>query len=83
MRMTERSAKYGSKRPTNVSINASLLREAKDLGINLSATLENALDEEVRKRRRAQWLEDNADAIDAYNEHVEKHGVFSDGRRLF
>ena len=29
------------------------------------------------------WLKKNRAALEAYNEHVEKHGVFSDGLRLF
>ncbi|MGH8290671.1 MAG: type II toxin-antitoxin system CcdA family antitoxin [Steroidobacteraceae bacterium] len=29
------------------------------------------------------WLEENREGIAAYNEHVEKHGVFSDSLRKF
>jgi HTH-type transcriptional regulator/antitoxin HipB len=29
------------------------------------------------------WLKRNRSALDAYNEHVEKHGVFSEGLRAF
>jgi post-segregation antitoxin (ccd killing protein) len=29
------------------------------------------------------WLTENREAIAAYNEHVEAHGVFSDGVRAF
>jgi antitoxin CcdA len=83
MRMTDAHIPYGPKRAANVSVNKELLQEAKDLGINLSATLEQALVEKIRDRRRAQWIADNAEAIDAYNEDVRKNGVFSDGRRLF
>jgi len=71
------------RKPTNLSINADLLAKARELGINLSATLEQALVESLRAHLRSQWLADNAGAIDAYNEHVEKHGVFSDGTRTF
>lgn len=31
----------------------------------------------------AKWLAENREAIDAYNEHVEADGVFSDGLRGF
>ena len=47
MRIGEDYAGYG-KRPTNVSINQGLLEAAKALDINLSATLERALEAEVR-----------------------------------
>lgn len=71
------------KKPTNLSLNSELLREARALGINLSAVLEEALAEIVRKRRMEVWLEENRAAMDAYNEHVERRGVYSDGRRGF
>jgi antitoxin CcdA len=71
------------KRATNLSINADLLSKAKELGINLSATLEQALVEALRKRQRDQWVAENQAAIEAYNEHVDKQGVFSDGLRSF
>ena len=71
------------KRAANLSINADLLSKAKELDINLSATLEHALVEALRKRQRDQWVAENQAAIEAYNEHVEKHGVFSDGLRSF
>ena len=44
------------KKPTNLSINSSLLEKARSLKLNLSATLEAALAEEVRKAEREQWL---------------------------
>ena len=71
------------KKPANVSVNGDLLRKAKALGINLSATLEAALATEVKRRRAEQWLKDTKPSLDAYNRFVEKHGVFSDGLRNF
>lgn len=71
------------KRAANLSINADLLGKARELEINLSATLERALADELRTKRREQWLADNREAIGAYNDHVEKHGVFSEGLRSF
>ena len=53
------------------------------MNINLSATLEQALGEALRQRQREQWLAENREAMEAYNAHVEKHGVFSDGLRSF
>lgn len=72
------------KKPTNLSINSDLLNKARELNIvNLSAVLEQALAERVRERQRERWLAENRDAIAAYNEHVDQHGVFSDGQRSF
>ncbi|EIU7585904.1 plasmid maintenance protein CcdB, partial [Vibrio cholerae] len=53
------------------------------LNINLSATMEKALEKEVSSRLKAEWLEQNAEAIEACNELTEKHGLFSDSYRVF
>ncbi len=71
------------KKATNLSINKELLAEARNLNINLSATLEQALIEKVRQEKRRQWLEDNRVAIEACNELTEQSGLFSDKHRLF
>jgi antitoxin CcdA len=72
-----------SKRATNVSIRSDLLEAARAAGVNLSATLERALAEEIASINRARWREENREAIAAYNEHVDGHGTFSDGVRSF
>lgn len=71
------------KKATNVSINSDLLEKARGLNINLSATLEQALAEQLRSEQRAQWLRDNAEAIKAYNQFVESSGSFGDSVRKF
>ena len=71
------------KKPTNVSINSDLLEKARSLNINLSATLELALAEHLKAEQRAQWLRENANAIQAYNQFVETNGTFSDSVRKF
>ena len=71
------------KRSANLSINADLLQQAKQLNINLSQTLEQHLAEIIRQAQRSQWLAENKDALDDYNRRMEKHGTFSDGLRRF
>lgn len=71
------------KRATNVTVNSDLLDAAKKFHINLSATLEQALVELVRQKRREQWRVENQDAIAEYNVRIEKQGVFSDDVRSF
>jgi antitoxin CcdA len=73
----------GIKKAVNVSISAELLQAARDRSINLSAALEAAVENELRQSRKSEWLERNADAINAYNNDVEEHGAFSDGLRSF
>lgn len=71
------------KKACNVSINEDLLRQAKELGINLSQTLEQELEKRVREARTRQWAEENREAIESQNRWVEKHGLWSDGLRMF
>jgi len=71
------------KKPTNVSIRSDLLEAARELKINLSQEFEQHLDEVVRKHRAAQWLKDNREAIDAYNRHIARDGLWNDEFRTF
>lgn len=71
------------KKPVNITVNSDLLRSARQLNINLSATMEAALTEAVKRKQRELWLAGNQDAIAAYNKRVEAGGVFSDGLRRF
>jgi len=69
------------KKPTNLSLQADLLAEAKALDLNLSAELNKALAEIVKRKRAEQWLAENREAIAAYNRYVEEHGVFGEEYR--
>jgi antitoxin CcdA len=71
------------KQAANVSIRRDLLLAAKKQGINLSATLEAALQEKLRRKKARQWTEDNREAIAAYNDHVSDQGMFGDRLRRF
>lgn len=71
------------KKPTNLSINSDLLRQAKECHINLSQALEQRLAELMREENRRKWLEDNREAIEEYNCRIEASGAFSDGLRRF
>ncbi|OKY73684.1 MAG: acetoacetyl-CoA synthase [Desulfobulbaceae bacterium DB1] len=71
------------KKSTNLSINSELLRLAKENHINLSQTLEQRLAEMLREEQSRKWLEENHDAIEAYNSRIATAGAFSDGLRCF
>ncbi len=66
------------KEPITLSINCDLLKKAKDLDINLSASFEEALIAQLKTKQTKLWLEQNKAAIDAYNISVEENGVFRD-----
>ena len=72
-----------TRKPTKLSVNSDLLEKAHELGVDLASTLEEALALEVHRKQRETWLEENREAIEAYNELVSHHGVFSTGLRGF
>ncbi len=71
------------KKPTNLSINSDLLTKARENKINLSATLEKALIQQLRQTESERWKNENRKAIEALNELTDKHGLFSDSFRTF
>lgn len=56
---------------------------SRKFSINLSAKLERAVTEDLAAEQSKKWREDNREAIEAYNRHVEEHGAFSDELRKF
>ncbi|WP_445424872.1 type II toxin-antitoxin system CcdA family antitoxin [Alishewanella sp. HL-SH06] len=81
--MRTKFSSQAQKKAANFSLNSELLAEAKRLNINLSVTMEKALEKEVSSKLKAEWLEQNANSIQAYNELTEKRGLFSDSYRIF
>lgn len=71
------------KRATNLSVDERLLERARRLNLNLSQVFEAGLEAAIRRHEAEQWLRRNRAALEAYNDHVEKHGVFSEGLRSF
>ena len=71
------------KKATNLTVNSDLLSQAKALGINISAVLEQSLAEQVKKLKAAAWVRENESAIQAYNQDVEHNGTFGDDSRAF
>jgi antitoxin CcdA len=73
-----------------VELDAETLARARAAGVDLSETLRRALhrvlplpSDEERKRAAEQFYRENKEAIDYSNEYVEKHGLWSDGLRMF
>jgi len=63
------------KRPTNLSLDAELVSNAREMGINVSEACERGLADEVKKAREKKWLEENLPALEAWNAWVEEHGI--------
>jgi antitoxin CcdA len=63
------------KRPTNLSLNSKVLDMAKELGMNISQTVDALLAEEVTRRYWARWNEENKEAIEEYNARIASEGL--------
>ena len=80
---TPANAARTRKRAANLSVDRALLEDARRLKLNLSQVFETGLSAAIREKQREQWLQENRAALDAYNDHIERDGVFSDGLRSF
>lgn len=78
-----RHNEFARRKPTHLSLNSDLLREARAMRLSLPQILEQRLTELLREYRRREWLRENREAIDDYNRRIERRGVFSDGWRRF
>ena len=70
------------KRAVNLFVDAELLDDARRMQINMSDTLEQRLRMLVRAEREKRWLNDNQEAIAAYNRRVAEHGLLADDAGL-
>lgn len=73
--MTDGSSRRALRKATNVTLPEALLSEAKALGINVSQACERGLELMVSRARSVAWLDRNRDALDAWNEYVERKGL--------
>ena len=72
-----------STRPTNLSLSAALVDEAKQLGVNISLAAAAGLEQAVARRRAERWLEENGSALNSSNEWMEVNGLPLADLRLF
>lgn len=70
-------------KPTNVSLDAALVEEAKQLGVNISLASAQGLEQAVKKARAKRWLEENREALESSNAWVEANGLPLAKYRLF
>jgi len=64
-----------TKKATNLSLNVKVLEAAREMGMNLSQTVDTLLADEVKRRYWEKWNADNKEAIAAYNERVATYGL--------
>ncbi|MBB4349954.1 MULTISPECIES: type II toxin-antitoxin system CcdA family antitoxin [Rhizobiaceae] len=72
-----------ARKAANLSLDSTLLAQARELDINLSRAAEDGIAKAVKAERERRWLEENAEAIRVYNEYVEKNGLPLEEYRTF
>ena len=78
-----KEARIGTKRPTNLTLQESLIQEARTLDINLSQAAEDGIARAVAKARDEQWIARNRAAMASYDAFVEKEGLILEDLRTF
>jgi antitoxin CcdA len=64
-----------ARKAANLSLDAELISEARELDINLSRAAETGIKSAIKAEKERRWREENAAAIKAENEYVAKHGL--------
>lgn len=73
--MPSAEATRSVRKPTNLSLDSALLKEAKALGINVSRSAEAGILEAVKRHKQERWLKDNITALASSNAFVEANGL--------
>jgi antitoxin CcdA len=63
------------KKPTNLSLNSKVLEKARELGMNVSQTVDTLLAAEVRRCYWQKWNEENKAAVAEYNARIASEGL--------
>ena len=78
-----RQERQGRSTPINVSLDAALVAEARELGVNISRASAAGLEKAVADARRARWLGENQSALRSWNAYIEAHGLPLEHLRQF
>jgi len=72
-----------TKKATNVTLSADVIKDARSLGINISQACDEFLRELVGREKARRWKEDHADYIKRSNQILEEEGSALDQWRSF
>jgi antitoxin CcdA len=68
--------------PTKSKASVDLLHSVRE-GDNLSGTLKTGLLDHCKEGREKEWLKENKSGIEAYNDRIDRNGVFASKHRRF
>ena len=80
---TTQSKDKPKRKPTNLSVRVDLLQIAREDNLNLSGMLESTLLEYCKRKQEQEWIEENQEGIAAYNDRIDRNGVFGSKQRRF
>jgi antitoxin CcdA len=64
----------GERQRINLSLQASTVKEARALGLNLSRLAEDKISQAVREEKARRWQEENREAIEHHSRRIERDG---------
>jgi antitoxin CcdA len=67
-----------AKKSVNMSLDVSLIEDAKAYHLNISQAATNGVRDALRKAKEIEWLKQNDLAIKAYNKMIAKTGNWAD-----
>jgi antitoxin CcdA len=76
-RAVSKTVRPSAKRRINLTMRADILERARAAGLNLSQLAEDAIIQRLRESEWQRWREENAEAIKAYNERIERDGPWN------
>lgn len=65
------------RRRVNLSLRASTLDDARELGLNISRIADDKLAEAVREEKGRRWAEENRAAIEHHAKRIERSGMWN------
>jgi antitoxin CcdA len=71
----QRPAPAIQRKSTNLSLDARLIAEAKNLDINISRVAEQGIAQAVAEEKARLWKIENREALETWNKYVEEHGL--------
>ena len=71
-------SKPGPKRAANVSVDAEILKVAKEMKLNISAPARTPLRKATEPERIRRWQKEHRASLDSYDALIERAGVFGE-----
>ncbi len=66
---------HSPRKATNLSLDANLIQDARDLGVNLSRAAEEGVRKAVAEEKGKRWLDENRAAIESSNAYVRENDL--------